>query len=253
MICINCGHEVNSEYCANCGQKNPPKKITLAGLWSDFFARIYGFDGMFPRTLRDLTLRPGFVTQEYLKGNRVKYYGPVGYFFLMITLYFLIMPLLGFSMDDLVTSAKITSQVKPGSNQAKFVQDYVGFITDNIRLFLFFMVVTISLSSYLVFKKSKLNLLESSVLPFFAYGHVYWLSILLLVIKNIFHLPLKDAGVPLVQVAFFAFGCTGLYTYQSKVKVFLKGVLAYFLGFILLIVCMLVTAAVYLLILRGEA
>lgn len=248
MNCINCGFEVNSQYCTNCGQKHPPRKIQISTLWSDFIARIYGFDGMFPRTLRDLTLRPGFVASEYIQGNRVKYYGPVGYFFLMITLYFLIMPMLGFNLNDLVNSAATATQVRPGSSQEKFVQNYIAFIVENFRLFLFFIIVTISFSSYLIFKKSKLNLLESCILPFFTQGHVYWVSIILLVIKSIFDLPLRDSAMPFIQVLFFAYGCTNLYTYQAKWKVFFKGVLAYLLGFIFLMICMMVSGIVFLLI-----
>lgn len=244
MLCINCGQEVNTQYCTNCGQKHPPKKITLTSLWSDFFARIYGFDGMFPRTLKDLTLKPGFVTLEYIRGNRVKYYGPVGYFFLMVTLYFLIMPLLGFNLDELVNSAN-GIQIKPGSNQERFVKNYVGFISANIRLFLFFLIVTISFASYLVFKKSKLNLLESSLLPFFTHGHMYWVSILMLVIKSLFDLPLKDTGMPVIQAFFFAFGCTSLYKHQTKWKIFLKGILAYLLGSVFLVACMMVVGILF--------
>ena len=77
-VCINCGSPVATPFCANCGQASPPKKLSVLTLYTDFQSRIYGFDGMFPRTLRDLTIRPGHVAETYINGNRVKYVAPVG-------------------------------------------------------------------------------------------------------------------------------------------------------------------------------
>jgi hypothetical protein len=57
--CINCNANVETPYCPACGQPNPPKKISIKNVWNDFVSRTYGFDGMFPRTIRDLTIRPG--------------------------------------------------------------------------------------------------------------------------------------------------------------------------------------------------
>lgn len=248
MLCVNCNQEVNSNYCANCGQKTGIRKITIRSLWSDFVSRIYGFDGMFPRTLLDLTLRPGDVACEYIRGNRVKYYGPVGYFFLMITLYFLIMSLLGFSFVDFVDfTLKNSTQIKSGSIQEKFAQSMVSFISENIKFFLFFMVITVSISSYWIFRKSKLNLLESSVLPLLTIGHIYWISIALLIVAKIQGSIFRPPVMPIMQALFFAFGCTGLYTYQSKWKLFTKGIAAYILGYFIIVLILMIVAISYLL------
>jgi hypothetical protein len=67
--CINCNIEVSTPFCPTCGQKNAVKKITIANMWSDFLSRVYGFDGMFPKTLRDLTLRPGLAARKYIEGT----------------------------------------------------------------------------------------------------------------------------------------------------------------------------------------
>src|SRR6187397_2984313 len=98
--CLNCRQPVTSRYCGSCGQSNPPKRLNLKTLWFDFQSRVYGFDGMFPRTLKDLTLRPGAVTRSYISGNRVLYYGPVGYFFIMITVYLLLASLIDVDLSE---------------------------------------------------------------------------------------------------------------------------------------------------------
>lgn len=65
IACINCSKEIDSVFCPHCGQKNPIKKITIANIWSDFLSSVYGFDGMFPRTLKDLTIRLGEDARSY--------------------------------------------------------------------------------------------------------------------------------------------------------------------------------------------
>jgi Protein of unknown function (DUF3667) len=140
MICINCQTEVSSKYCPQCGQPCPPRKITLGHMYHDFQARIYGFDGMFPRTLKDLTLHPGRASKKFIEGNRMKYYGPVGYFFLMATVFLLIMGLMDLNVMDFLKAAGkygIQESINPGASQNKFSQEVVKFAADNMKLMSF--------------------------------------------------------------------------------------------------------------------
>lgn len=99
--CIIAGTSVAMDYCPNCGQKKSvTKRITILALFRDFINRIYRFDGMFPRTLRPLTIRPGEVARSYINGIRVKYVGPVGYYFLTLTFFLLVVPLLDIELKN---------------------------------------------------------------------------------------------------------------------------------------------------------
>src|SRR5258705_13671611 len=127
MTGLNCGGEVTSNYCPNCGQRSGVKRITLREGWHDFLARVYGFDGMFPRTLRDLTLRPGFAAKEFIRGNRMKYYGPVGYFFLMITLFLLVIGFTGTELKDFMQqNGALISPKMGGEGQQEFAKVILG-------------------------------------------------------------------------------------------------------------------------------
>lgn len=122
MTCTNCGQEAIEKFCPNCGQRTNVKRITFREGWFDFWSRVYGFDGMFPRTLRDLTIRPGKAARDYINGNRVKYYGPVGYFFLMITLFLVLAGMLDIDVRVFLSQNQgmIVEQPPPGSNQEQF-------------------------------------------------------------------------------------------------------------------------------------
>ncbi len=245
MNCINCGGEVVSNYCPDCGQPQPPKKIKFLNLYHDFQSRIYGFDGMFPRTLRDLSIRPGVVAGEYIKGNRVKYNGPVGYFFLMITVFLLLLSILEVSFYDLMVKTSQITTIKENSGQEKFVKMFSDWITNNMRIFSFLIIPFTTMASRFVFRKSGMNLLEHSVLVFYTHGHIYWLSIIsLFIYKFSGHNPLQSIQLP-IGFILFGVGCSQVFNYQSKTRAFYKGLLVSAIGMLLFIFFLIASGSIY--------
>jgi hypothetical protein len=243
--CINCQQEIQNKFCSYCGQRTIVKRITLREGWNDFWARVYGFDGMFPRTLRDLTIRPGKVAQLFIDGNRAKYYGPVGYFFLMITLFLLILSMLNISFYDFMVKSNQMATIKENSNTEQFIKSFAAWMNENMRWFSFLQIPFIAISSKLFFRKSKLNLLEHSVLPFYILGHVYWISILFSFGFK-FGMPRFMILQSIVMYVMFGIGYSQLFDYQSKVKAFIKGVLAQVIGLIFFMTIMALIGFIYI-------
>lgn len=232
--CVNCRAEVTGTFCSNCGQRATVKRLTFKEGLNDFVARIYGFDGMFPRTLRDLTIRPGKATLKFIERNRVSYYGPVGYFFLTITLMYLVASLLGIDMLDFMKNSAEASMQQPpkaGTGQQKFLEDLMKLISENMKLVSFAIVpIQAFYSRYLFFRKSNLNFIEHTVLPFYTLGHIYWLSILSLLSYSIFGKFLPAWVQLIVSFGYFGFAYADLFTYQNKFKAFLKGLGIYIIA-----------------------
>ncbi len=232
--CVNCGAETTGSYCSNCGQRVTVKRLTFREGWNDFVARIYGFDGMFPRTLRDLTIRPGVASRRFIERNRVQYYGPVGYFFLMITLMYLVASLLGIDMVDFLKSAADTGlqqDIKEGSGQEKFMQEIMKLASDNMKLVSFIIVpIQAFYSRYMFFRNSQLNFIEHTVLPFYTLGHMYWISILSLLTYSLFGQFIWNWLQMIIGIGYFGFSYANMFTYQSKVKAFFKGLGIYLMA-----------------------
>jgi hypothetical protein len=226
MTCINCGRIVTGNFCSHCCQPAHVKRITLKEGWNDFWSRIYGFDGKFPRTIRDLTVRPGLVAKEIMQGNRVKYYGPVGYFFLMLTLYLVVLSLLNIDLRELISeNSKQFSPGELGAGQDKFVQEIQSFVSRNMRIIsIIIMPFNAIAARYLLFRKSNLNFVEHMVVPFFISGHLYWLGLISVVIYKITGSLFMNAGILIVTLLYFGFSYTGLITYQPRWKSFIKGI-----------------------------
>ncbi len=92
--CLNCGTIVTGDYCPHCGQKNVEPKQSLGHMISHFFQDVTHFDGKFFETIKVLITKPGFLSEEYMKGRRAKYVDPVRmYLFLSFVLFFLMFSL----------------------------------------------------------------------------------------------------------------------------------------------------------------
>ncbi len=91
--CLNCGHPTDDNFCPHCGQENEDETVTLKLLVTDFLSDLASFDSRLFRTLIPLVVRPGFLTNEYNVGRRVRYLSPFKLYITMSVLFFVLLPL----------------------------------------------------------------------------------------------------------------------------------------------------------------
>jgi hypothetical protein len=87
---LNCGTHVIGHFCHNCGQENIEPKESVWHLVSHFFQDITHFDGKFFTSLKDLIIKPGFLSSEYVIGRRVRYLNPIRMYLFTSAIFFLI-------------------------------------------------------------------------------------------------------------------------------------------------------------------
>ena len=85
-LCPNCGAPVTAPYCGQCGQR-AGQSLTVRGLLSDVLEDQLSVSGSAARTVVPLLFRPGFLTQEYLRGRIVRYAAPFRIFLLSTTVF----------------------------------------------------------------------------------------------------------------------------------------------------------------------
>ncbi len=248
-LCINCQNIVSDKYCSNCGQRVGVKRITFREGWNDFWARIYGFDGMFPNTLRDLTIRPGVASRTFISGNRVKYYGPVGYFFLMITLFLLVLSMLNMDVAYFMSQAGgngFQEPPKAGSGQQKLLTQTFQIVSDNLKIISFIYIPLQAMASrYIFFRKQNLNFIEHMVLPFYLQGHIYWISIASSIVLKISNSIAISYPMLILAFIYIPYGYMNMFSHQNKVIGFLKGIGVYLTGqFLFIILVMIIVIAV---------
>lgn len=87
--CLNCDSTVLGRYCQVCGQENIEPKENFWTMFTHFFNDITHFDGKFFTTVKDVLFKPGFLSEEYMKGRRMSYLNPVRMYVFTSALFFL--------------------------------------------------------------------------------------------------------------------------------------------------------------------
>ncbi len=86
--CLNCGETVTGNYCSNCGQKFQPTKLPLRIYLEDSVETLFNIDNRVFKTLKDLFVKPGKITKDYIAGQRATYLPPLRIYISISVLYF---------------------------------------------------------------------------------------------------------------------------------------------------------------------
>lgn len=217
----------------------------MMSLYADFQSRIYGFDGMFPRTLKDLTLHPGAVVRAFVSGNRVRYVGPAGYFFLMITTFLLLMSMLGVSFGEFMNAMNSFAQ-EQSVGQQEMSNQMGSMMNEYLRLFSFFIALLLVVSTWMFFRKSGFNFLEHAVVVFYSNGHMMWLSIIMLLAYTFTGVTVNAFVMIALSMLYFMFMCVRTYQYQSAVKVAIKSFIAFIVAYVFYVFIFSIGFLIYL-------
>lgn len=88
--CLNCGTQLQGQYCGNCGQRARSRLISLWELISDAFGDLFEIDSRLWQTLILLIMRPGQLTRDYLRGRRARYMPPFRSYLVLSLIFFLV-------------------------------------------------------------------------------------------------------------------------------------------------------------------
>lgn len=137
--CLNCNAEVLGRFCQVCGQENIETKESFWSLATHFVYDITHFDGKFFSTLKYLLFRPGFLSQEYLRGRRIAYLHPIRMYVFTSAIFFLI--LFSFYQKASESIVRINDKEKTTAGVIKELEDKrtalvssLPLLPDSIRL-----------------------------------------------------------------------------------------------------------------------
>ena len=92
-ICKNCETKLLEDYqfCPKCGQESKEKVVTFKEFILDFLGDYFTFDSLIIRSFSPLLFNPGFLTNEFLIGRRVRYIPPLRMFIFISIIFFLVL------------------------------------------------------------------------------------------------------------------------------------------------------------------
>ncbi|MEJ2215988.1 MAG: DUF3667 domain-containing protein [Gemmatimonadota bacterium] len=113
-VCRNCGAVLTGPYCAACGQPDAETNLTLRGMLAELVEDTLNWDSRFLTSVRQLLLKPGFLTTEYLAGRRARHAPPFRLFLLGSVLF---LAAVGITGSHLVVMAGIRAS-SPAADSA---------------------------------------------------------------------------------------------------------------------------------------
>lgn len=96
--CQNCGEVLLGEHCYACGQPTKGLVRHFSSIIGDFMDSVFELDSRILRTLGPLLYKPGYLSEEYFAGRRVRYVSPVR-LFVFLSLFAFFAAQLSFDID----------------------------------------------------------------------------------------------------------------------------------------------------------
>lgn len=131
--CLNCGTELQGQFCHVCGQENLHVKEPFWHFVSHSISHYFHFDSKFFSTLKPLLTQPGQLTLDYLAGRRTRYLHPVSMYIFVSIVYFLVVPNLHPKNEKHVTIKKADTSKKASVVSVTNAHDTIRKKSDTVR------------------------------------------------------------------------------------------------------------------------
>jgi hypothetical protein len=117
--CLNCGTRLTGNFCIECGQPARLKPLSVLTLFRELIEDIWDIDSKAWRSLIPLMLRPGYLTNAYLAGRRVRYVAPLRLYLTASVLFFIIAAITDNSIRVSWGDAEVERQMLEGTGETE--------------------------------------------------------------------------------------------------------------------------------------
>jgi hypothetical protein len=97
--CPNCDSITSGNYCSNCGQETHLHHASLREFLHEFIGHYVALEGRLWGTLGRLLFRPGALTNEYIRGRRVRFVQPLRLYLTLSLIFFALLRLNGNALE----------------------------------------------------------------------------------------------------------------------------------------------------------
>lgn len=111
QTCRNCGAQVTTAFCPECGQRRHVHR-TLSAVLHDLIHGVLHLDGKFWLTLPLLVFKPGQLTRRYIEGERAKFVSPMAMFLFSVFAMFAIFQMVGLTTPAELNGNAVGEQIE---------------------------------------------------------------------------------------------------------------------------------------------
>jgi hypothetical protein len=218
--CKNCCYPVDGNYCSNCGHPVALEKIDRKYVIREIKATLFSDKGLVYTTKR-LLLSPGEFVRYYMMENRSRYIRPTTYLIITCLIYTLASQF--FKIDYL---AQFETPDTPAINQiGRWMLENLGYLSILVELYMAFWIK-------LFFRKSGYNIYEIFVLLCYVSG----IQVLFHTVALIPEAFIRSGFITVSTIisTLYSFWAIGQFFDGKKAKNYLKTVLSFIVGYIVI-------------------
>jgi Protein of unknown function (DUF3667) len=235
--CQNCSRPIEENYCPNCGIPTMLERIDKKYALKEF-VNLFGFEKGFLFTIREVLLRPGQTTHDYLTKNRHKYTKPLTFLLATSALYTLLVHYLHADSILQQSMAKANPQ-SHGQSGLQWMQDNYGYANILSGIFTVYFLKKF-------FKKYTYNFYEISVHLFFVIGEGMVILLLMPINTKYLNSVWIESLLSIFVYLYIAWALGQFF--EKKFSSYVKAFIAYMLGILVFGILLAVVGAVYELI-----
>lgn len=239
--CKNCGHQFVGKFCNNCGQSATTHRMNFHFLWHDIQHGLLHFDKGIFYTTKELFTRPGHSIRAYVEGKRVNHFKPFSMIILLATIYGFLSLYFNVNITDGMIDVK--------DEKFDVFKKIDEWTKSHYVAYTFFTLPFSAISSFIVFRDQKYNLIEHFVLNAFITAQMLVIQLLVFPITYFYQ------GTTLGQVTFILVSIIGflliIWTYAqffnklSALRASLMAVLSYVLMMVAIMICSIAVGGLY--------
>lgn len=204
--CLNCQEIIEKNYCSNCGQKTDTHRINFKHfIFHDILHGVWHVEKGILFTVKEAFTRPGKAALDYISGKRIKYYN----------VFYLTVLLVGLNIFLVNYYDQLELKYYPELHELKPNGDLKSgdFLSDYAKILILSLIPLFALTSFILFRRKKLNLSEHFILSgmiFLGVMLISTISILLSFLEFLENLStvanIIDKGTPIVLLLYISFG-----------------------------------------------
>jgi hypothetical protein len=204
--CLNCAAALGGPFCAQCGQRAVIRRLTLRDVLHDVTSGLFSLDRALPRTIRDMTVRPGDACRDYVGGHRRRYLPPFQYAMLCFGLLIVVMTLRHARPSEIGVV-----QARAEAPEAELLASEVGRLMDrHFQGVLLLGVPLFAMAAGWLQRRGGMNAAENLSLYLYVFGHAALLGVPIRLIMGK-GTPIANVVYGLASLAFYSWATWRFY------------------------------------------
>ena len=236
--CKYCNEPVGGNYCANCGQPVKLKKIDRGYIIHEI-ADVFNVNNKMFFTIKSLFANPGKSVKHYIAEDRSPFVRPISFIFINSLIFTLIHYFFPVNINDYMSMVQVeemdVAELDVAQSFSKWIFENTGYITLFTGLFTAFWV-------RIFFRKAGYNLYEIFTLLCFVCGLLLLLEAFLVFLQAV--TPWRLLQIMYVVDPLFITWAVGQFFDSRKAMSYVKALLSYLFGFLILTVLIIIVMAV---------